>query len=135
MKEKNEIRDVEKVYDYWLTSSDNDFTVMLTLYRSNSYSWALFLGHIVIEKLIKAWIVKNTGNHAPFIHDLRLLARKGSMEISDEMALQFDVITGFNINARYDSFKSDFQKKCTPEFSAEWIEKISIIRLWIKEKL
>ncbi|MDR2466317.1 MAG: HEPN domain-containing protein [Prevotellaceae bacterium] len=66
MNEKNEIKDVSKVYNYWLTSSDSDYAVMLTLYQSKSYSWALFLGHIAIEKLIKAWFVKNNGKHPPF---------------------------------------------------------------------
>jgi hypothetical protein len=49
MSESNEIKDVEKVYDYWLTSSDNDYAVMLTLYQSQNYGWSLFLGHIVLE--------------------------------------------------------------------------------------
>ncbi|GHT14855.1 hypothetical protein FACS189426_21800 [Bacteroidia bacterium] len=49
--------------------------------------------------------------------------------------LQFDVITGFNINVRYNTFKEDFYRKCTPEFSEEWIGNIKNIRSWIKERL
>ena len=129
------IKDVEKVYQYWLSSSDNDYEVLLNLFQSRNYNWALFLGHIVLEKLIKAYFVKNTGTHAPFSHDLRLLAKKCEIEISNEMALQLDVVTSFNINARYDSFKEDFQKRCTPEFSNEWVNNIKTLRQWIKERL
>ena len=129
------IKDVEKVYQYWLFSSDSDYEVLLNLFQSRNYNWALFLGHIVLEKLIKAYFVKNTGTHAPFSHDLRLLVKKCEIELPNDMALQLDVITSFNINARYDSFKEDFQKRCTPEFSNEWINNIKTLRQWIKEKL
>ena len=129
------IKDVEKVCQYWLSSSDNDYEVLLTLFQSRNYNWALFLGHIVLEKLIKAYYVKKTGTHAPYSHDLRLLAKKCEIDFSDNIALQLDVITSFNINTRYDSFKEDFQKRCTPEFSNEWINNIKLLRQWIKEKL
>jgi HEPN domain-containing protein len=135
MNTDHKVKDVEKVYRYWLTSSDSDYEVLLNLFQSRNYNWALFLGHIVLEKLIKAYFVKKTCTHAPHSHDLRLLAKKCEMEISDDVALQLDVITGFNINARYDSLKEDFQKKCTPEFSGEWINNIKTLRQWIKEKL
>jgi HEPN domain-containing protein len=129
------IKDAEKVYQSWLSSSDNDYEVLLNLFQSRHYSWALFLGHIVLEKLIKAYFVKNTGSHAPYSHDLRLLAKKCELEFPCDMTLQLDVITSFNINARYDTFKEDFQKRCTPEFSSEWINNIKTLRQWIKERL
>jgi HEPN domain-containing protein len=135
MADDHKIKEVEKVYQYWLSSSDSDYEAMVALYQSKKYNWALFLGHIVLEKLIKAYFVKTTGIHAPYTHDLRLLTRKSGIEMPHDMALCLDVITSFNINARYDSFKEDFYKKCTPEFSAEWIEKIKALRLWIKKTL
>jgi HEPN domain-containing protein len=131
----NKIKEAEKVYQYWLSSSDNDYEAMIALYQSKKYNWALFLGHIVLEKLIKAYFVKTTGTHASYTHDLRLLIRKSNMDMPEDMVLYLDVITGFNINARYDTFKEDFYKKCTAEFSSEWIEKINDLRLWIKKKL
>ena len=129
------IQDVEKVYRYWLSSSDKDYEVLPNLYQSRHYNWALFLGHIVPEKLLKAYFVKKTGTHAPYSHDLRLLAKKCEVELTDGMALQLDVVTSFNINARYDTFKDDFQKRCTSEFSDEWFNNIKILRQWIRGRL
>jgi hypothetical protein len=40
-----------------------------------------------------------------------------------------------NLNARYNDFKREFYSQCTHNFTNEWIEKIKIIRTWIKEKL
>jgi len=135
MTNEGKIKDIEKVYQYWLTSSDKDYEVMLTLCESRNYNWALFLGHLVLEKLIKAYFVKKTGSHAPYLHDLRLLAKKCEIGFPDDMVPQLDVITSFNINTRYDSFKEDFQKRCTPEFSNEWINNIKTLRQWIKKRL
>jgi hypothetical protein len=39
------------------------------------------------------------------------------------------------LNARYDDYKREFYKLCTPGYSQTWIEKIKIIRKWIKEML
>ncbi len=51
MNEVDKIKDIGKVFNYWIASSDKDYNVMVDLYQSKNYSWALFLGHIVIEKL------------------------------------------------------------------------------------
>jgi hypothetical protein len=32
----------------------------------------------------------------------------------------------------YDDYKKEFYKLCTPDYTRYWIEKIKIIRTWIK---
>ncbi|MBN1407654.1 MAG: HEPN domain-containing protein [Calditrichaceae bacterium] len=78
---------------------------MIHLYKSKDFHWALFIGHIVIERLLKAKIVEVTKAHAPFIHDLRRLAKLTSIDFEDMHLEWFDTITTFNLNARYDSYK------------------------------
>jgi len=114
--------------------SDRDFNTMNTLYKSKDYPWALFIGHLVIERLLKACVVKETRTHAPFSHDLLRLATEAKLTLTTENSDWLDTITTFNLNTRYDSYKQDFYKKCTYEFATEWIEKIKVIRLWIKQK-
>ena len=131
---KNKI-DIEKTYNHWIMSSDKDFETMEHLYNSRDYHWALFIGHIVIERLIKAWIVKKTNEHAPFTHDLRRLAKLSQIDFEKEHLIWLDTITTFNLNARYDSYKQAFYNKCTPDFTSEWILNIKELRKWIKMKL
>ena len=66
--------DIEKIVKHWLDSSEKDFQTMVHLHESRDNHWALFLGHVVIEKLLKAHVVKKTSAHAPFTHDLLRLA-------------------------------------------------------------
>ncbi len=63
--------DKERIVNYWIESSDKDFKAMLDLYNTQNNNWALFMGHLVIEKLLKALYVKSKGEFPPMIHDLR----------------------------------------------------------------
>lgn len=125
--------DIEKVTNYWLEMSDIDYLAMLDMVSSKRYNWALFIGHLVVEKLIKSVYVKKNHNHPPFLHDLLKLAKKSNMPLSNEQMDILDTITTFNINARYDDYKLAFYNKCTKEYASIWIENINEVRLWIKD--
>ena len=104
---------------------------MLNLYESKDYNWSLFIGHLVIEKLLKALYVKNIDINVPRIHDLLRLAEKSGLPIDDDKKELFDIITTFNLNTRYPDYKQSFYNKCTYEFTTEYIEKIKELRLWL----
>lgn len=125
--------DKDKLIRYWINSSDEDFGTMEVMYQSRRYNWALFVGHLMIEKLLKAYFVRRKEEFPPFIHNLLRLAEKGEIELNNEKKLFFITVTAFNINARYDDYKMSFQKKCTPEYTALWINQLKEKRLWLKE--
>ena len=127
--------DIDKIVKHWIETSDDDFEAMLTLFRSNIYHWALFMGHIAIEKLLKAYFVKKNKTHAPFTHNLYRLSELSEMEVGEEYAEWLFKITTFNLNARYDDYKKEFYEMCTIDFTIEWIEKIKILQQWIKQML
>lgn len=122
----------DKLIQYWIDSSDDDFETMVSMYNSKRFSWALFIGHLMIEKLLKAYFVKVKSDYPPFIHNLLRLAEKTGIELTDDKKKQLVTITAFNINARYDDYKMSFKKQCTPEYSAEWMKTLKDLRLWIK---
>jgi HEPN domain-containing protein len=126
--------EIDKIFNHWIDSSDKDYMTMVHLFESNDYHWSLFIGHIVLEKLIKASVVKTKNDHAPFSHDLTKLANHSNLGFSEEQLDWLDTITTFNLNARYDSYKQAFYKKCTPEYTQEWFDKILNLRSWIKDK-
>ena len=123
------------IIESWINSSDKDFETMNDMYKTKHYDWALFMGHLCIEKLLKAVYWENIGEHPPLIHDLRPLAEKSNLSLTEEQQIQLDSITRFNIRARYDDYKQSFYKLCTIEFTNEWMAKINECRLWIKQML
>lgn len=127
--------DANKLIDFWLDSSEKDFKTMQDLYRTKNNHWALFMGHLVIEKLAKALYVKLMKDYPPLIHDLRRILEKGEVEIDFDRKVILDTVTRFNIKARYDDYKQNFYNLCTDSFTKEWIDKIKDTRLWIKSML
>ena len=97
-----------ELIDFWKTSSDEDFVTMEHLFNSKDYHWSLFIGHLVIEKLLKAPYVKNVDLTPPFIHVLSRLAEKALLTLTEEQKDFLDLVTTFNIKARH----PDYKKKC-----------------------
>lgn len=127
--------DKQKIIDHWFTGSDEDYDTMIALHETHQYSWSLFLGHLMIEKLLKVYFVKIKEDYPPFTHNLLKLAKISELELSEELKINLTTITAFNLNTRYDDFKRSFQKKCTPAFTLVWVNKMKKIRLWIKEQI
>ncbi len=130
-----EIDDVDNIARNWLDSAEQNYSTMQHLIKSKDYSWALFLGHLVIEKTLKAIYVRRFQKHAIFTHDLLRLASKIGLELSEEQQDWLDKITTFNLNARYDNYKQDFYKLCTKDFSAVWVDRIVTLKQWLKNQL
>ena len=121
--------------EYWINSSNRDFTTLEHLFEKGDYHWALFIGHLVIEKLLKAYYVKHIDNQPPFTHNLLFLAEKSKLQLSETQKDNMVTITAFNVRTRYDDYKLAFYKTCTKEYTEEWINKIAGLRKWIKELL
>ncbi len=73
----------EELINFWDTSSDKDFNTMEHLFNSKDYHWALFIGHLVLEKLLKAVHVKNVADTPAFIHDLARLAEQAKLTLTE----------------------------------------------------
>ncbi len=116
--------------DYWVKTANNDYNTMLNLFKSKDYHWSLFIGHLVIEKLLKAIYVKNIDNNPPRMHDLLRLAEKAELDTTEEQKDTLDLITTFNINARYPDYKQSFYNKCDYDFTKRNLGKIKELRTW-----
>ncbi|AEE91052.1 HEPN domain protein [Tepidanaerobacter acetatoxydans Re1] len=123
--------DKDTIINYWVDTSNRDYQTMLNLYKSKDYHWSLFIGHLVIEKLLKGIYVKNVDDNPPRIHDLLRLAEKAKINTTEEQKDTLDLITTFNINARYPDYNQSFYKKCDHEFTTNNIEKIKELRKWL----
>lgn len=71
--------DVEKTIRYWFEGAEYDMGVADAMFEKKKYPYALFMGHLAIEKLLKALVVKNTRSHAPYTHSLKLLAENSGI--------------------------------------------------------
>lgn len=125
----------KEIEEYWIKSSEADFEVTLSLMEKDHYVWALFLGHLVLEKLLKAYYVRQVGIDAPYTHDLTKIADLGRLTLSEEQKDFLDEVTTFNIKARYPDYKNRFSRKATTEFADKYMGKIKEFRLWLKDMM
>ena len=123
--------------EYWINSSDKDYEAMKKNFEIKQYTWALFIGHLTIEKLLKGLYAKNNTDNPYTIksHNLLALAQKCNIELTDEQVQKLKMITQFNISARYEDYKNEFYNLCTEEYTAEQISNIEEVRTWLKELL
>ena len=71
--------------NYWIESSDEDYSTMMYMKSGNKNTWCLFIGHLVIEKLLKGLYAKNNPANpiAPKIHNLILLSQKSNEQVKN----------------------------------------------------
>ncbi len=121
---------------YWFESADNDYETMKVLYNNKKNTWCLFIGHLVIEKLLKGLYAKNNPDNpiAPKIHNLILLSQKANLEVPTEIREKIQTINTFNISARYDDYKKSFDAKCTDDYTKEQVKNIEEVQKWLKEQ-
>ncbi len=121
---------------YWFDSSDSDYETMKVLYNNKKNTWCLFIGHLVIEKLLKGLYAKNNPDNpiAPKIHNLILLSQKANLEVPTEIRGKIQTINTFNISARYDDYKKSFDAKCTDDYTKEQVKNIEEVQKWLKEQ-
>ena len=119
---------------YWLKSSNEDYDVMQVMFKNKKNTWTLFLGHLVIEKLLKGLYAKNNKDNPYTIksHNLLALAEKCKLDLTDEQVKKLQIITQFNISARYDDYKENFKQKCTDEYTKQQVRNIEEVITWLK---
>ena len=89
-----------KQVEYWLDSAKHDLDVSETLFRSGKYDWCLFIAHLVLEKTLKAFYVKNIGKFPPRIHDLLRMANLAKVEFNEDTLEFLDAVNTFNLSTR-----------------------------------
>lgn len=127
--------DQKKVLDYWEKTAEHDYETMQVLFKSKRYDASLFFGHLVLEKILKALVVHNTGEHAPRTHHLPRLAEIAGLHLDKEDVTILREANDFNTDARYPEQKLEFYKRCTKEYTSKHFTAIDILYKKLCQKL
>ena len=116
----------EELINFCFESAENDLDTMRLLYKNKKNTWSLFIGHLVVEKLLKGLIIRNNSDVliVPKIHNLILLSQKAKLVVPNKIKEKIQVINTFNISARYDDYKKTFEEKCTDSYTKNQINNI-----------
>jgi len=120
---------------YWLKTADQDWKVANHLFEKKDYSYALFFGHLTIEKILKAIFTDKKDKTPPFSHNLVYLSEKADLELNDENLELLEEVSDFNLEARYPDDKFSFYKKSTSEFTENKLKQIEELKKGLLQKL
>lgn len=118
--------DVKRLMKYWELTAEHDYETMMDLFKLKRYSDCLFFAHIVLEKLLKGLVVRETKKQAKYTHNLGVLAEDSRISFTREQLEFFEIVNKFNIRARYPDEKLSFYKTCTRSYALKYLKKVEI---------
>jgi HEPN domain-containing protein len=124
--------DVNKQIECWINGAENDLLTAGLLIREKRILHGLFFCHLVIEKSIKAHLVKVSGEIAPRTHNLIYLSEKAKLELDEETMIFLGVLMKYQLQGRYPDYNP-----VLPEIKKvlEYFETTKSLSQWLKEKL
>ncbi|GAB6162313.1 HEPN domain-containing protein [Desulfothermus naphthae] len=125
----------EEHISYWLKSAEHDLEVADTLFQSKKYDWCLFIAHLVLEKVLKAYFVKRYNKLPPKIHNLIRLAEMANLELTEGQKVFLDEVNDFNLAIRYPDYKFEFYKRCTEDFTKQYFKGIKEFYKWLLSQI
>ncbi|MFO7682883.1 MAG: HEPN domain-containing protein [Chloroflexota bacterium] len=127
---------IQEHVNYWLDSANNDLGAAEELFLSARYDGCLFIGHLVIEKTLKAYFVcKNDNKIPPKTHNLLKLAEVSGLPLIESQKLFLDEVNDFNLEVRYPEYRSEFYKLCNREFAEGYFTKIKEFATWLTSQI
>ena len=126
----------EEHIQFWLEGAAHDLDAAESLFAAGKYDWCLFLGHLVLEKTLKAiFVQKQSEKIPPKTHNLVRLAEKSALELTDDQKIFLDEVNDFNLEIRYPDYKKAFYLHYSIEYTTEHFNKIKEIYQWLRSRI
>ncbi len=106
-----------------MTAAGDFETATVIFQAGKNYHHACFFCHLVIEKNIKALVVRETRQTAPYSHDLIYLSERANLKLDEDEKSFFELLNRFVIEARYPDEKLKLYKLATRELAETCLTK------------
>ncbi len=116
--------DIEEKVNFWKNEAKRALAVAEDLVRLKRYIEALFFGHLALEKLLKARIIKATKEESVYSHDLLILAKYAKLRLSGNDIDFLAKVNVYNIRARYQDYKMSLYKQADRKFTTMELSEI-----------
>ena len=123
----------EEHIKHWVNSAEEDLESAFAIFEAGRYNWSLFVGHLVIEKILKALFIQvDESNFPPRIHNLLKLAEYSGVRLTNEQEKFLTNVNKFQVEARYQEVKEELSRIATKDFTKVNLLKIKEHYLWLK---
>jgi HEPN domain-containing protein len=123
---------VQKQIDYWINGAVDDFKSAEILIESKRMLHGLFFCHLVIEKILKAHVVKDSQKIAPRTHNLIHLLEKTHLELSESEEIFLGILMKYQLQGRYPDYNPIIPNKLIVQ---NYLKQTENLLQWLKKKL
>ena len=123
---------LKKQIDYWIKGAEEDLLIADLLIREKRVLYGLFFCHLVIEKAIKAHVVKTTREVAPRSHNLIYLSEKADLVFDEETGIFLGILMKYQLQGRYPDYNPVQPNNIKVN---EYFEKTKTLFQWLIERL
>lgn len=124
--------DTENQIAYWESGALYDLESAKILIERNRLLHGLFFCHLVLEKIIKAHVVKKTQEIAPRSHNLIYLSEKANLIFNEDDEIFLGILMKYQLQGRYPDYNPIVPNK---NKVLEYLFKTENLLKWIKEQL
>jgi len=124
--------DTRRQIEYWLRSSNEDWTVAAKLVEDGSIRHGLFFAHLSLEKTLKALVCWKTQDIPPRIHNLPRLSEIAGISLSPDFTDILADMNQFNIEGRYPEFHLP---QPSQQEALEYLAKSEEVLTWLTHQL
>ena len=103
--------DPEKQIEYWKTGALDDLETAKVLIDKNRLIHGLFFCHLVIEKIIKAHVVKQTKDIAPRSHNLIYLSERANLIFNEHDEIFLGILMKYQLQVRYPDYNPSIPER------------------------
>lgn len=127
----------ENTIKHWIELSDYDLETAKAMLDTNRLLYVGFMVHQSVEKILKAFYVRQIAEIPPYTHNLFLLTERSGLQkqLSDEHLQLLEKITPLNIQTRYPKYKDKIFKSLTFEKCKVLLKETREFQKWLKKKL
>ena len=124
--------DIEKQIEYWKRGALDSLESAMILIERNRLLHGLFFCHLVIEKIIKAHVVKRTEEMAPRSHNLIYLSEKADLVFNEDDEIFLGILMKYQLQGRYPDYNPVVPDKSKV---IDYLSKTKKLLIWLQEKL
>lgn len=123
---------IKKQISYWISGANEDLETAEILLDKNRILHGLFFCHLVIEKAIKAHVVKETREIAPRSHNLIYLSEKGNLIFDEGDENLLGILMKYQLQGRY----PDYTPRLPDSSKAkDYLLRTKKLLKWLNERL
>jgi HEPN domain-containing protein len=123
--------DIKRQIEYWRKGANDDLDTARILIERGRMVHGLFFCHLVIEKVLKALVVKQTSELAPRSHNLIHLAELANLSLLEDDEIFLGILMKYQLQGRYPDYNPAIPEQVTV---LNYLDKTEKLLLWLMEK-